>query len=101
MGYMVEPMDNAHKHNSSPARGVIQADDRTGPDHRTVHAQSANGGHDHDHGHGDHGGHVAEFRRLFWIMLVLAVPVVVLNEMFASLVGYRLPAWDWIWWVSP
>ncbi len=52
----------------------------------------AHAGHSgHGHGHGDHGDHVAMFRRLFWIMLVLAVPTVLANEMFASLVGYDLP----------
>ena len=29
-------------------------------------------------GHAGHGDHVGQFRRLFWIMLVLAVPVVAL-----------------------
>ncbi|EFQ82874.1 copper-exporting ATPase [Aeromicrobium marinum DSM 15272] len=52
-------------------------------------------------GHGGHGDHVGQFRRLFWIMLVLAVPVVGFNEMFAHLVGYGLPDSAWVWWVSP
>ncbi|SHJ94976.1 ATPase, P-type (transporting), HAD superfamily, subfamily IC [Tessaracoccus bendigoensis DSM 12906] len=60
--------------------------DMAGMDH------SANGGHAH---------HVGQFRRLFWIMLVLAVPVVGLSEMFASLVGYQLPNVAWLAWVSP
>ncbi|WP_040320059.1 heavy metal translocating P-type ATPase [Aeromicrobium marinum] len=34
-------------------------------------------------------------------MLVLAVPVVGFNEMFAHLVGYGLPDSAWVWWVSP
>ncbi|PAY21838.1 copper-translocating P-type ATPase [Dietzia natronolimnaea] len=34
-------------------------------------------------------------------MLVLAIPVVTLNEMFADLLGYQLPDADWVWWVSP
>jgi len=34
-------------------------------------------------------------------MLVLSVPVVAFNEMFAHLVGYPLPAAGWVWWVSP
>ena len=52
-------------------------------------------------GHAGHGDHVAGFRRLFWIMLVLSVPGVAVNEMFAHLVGYPLPAAGWVWWVSP
>ena len=44
---------------------------------------------------------MGQFRRLFWIMLVLAVPVVGFNAMFADLVGYPLPEAAWVWWVSP
>ncbi|HEX9834500.1 MAG TPA: hypothetical protein VGA66_15715 [Mycobacterium sp.] len=47
-------------------------------------------------GHGAHGGHghddhVAAFRRLFWVMLVLAVPTVALSGMFAMILGYTVP----------
>ncbi len=49
----------------------------------------------------DHGDHVGQFRRLFWITLVLAVPVVGFNDMFARLVGYQLPSQEWVWWISP
>jgi Cu2+-exporting ATPase len=41
------------------------------------------------------------FRRLFWIMLAVAVPVVVLSPMFAMILGYRLPAVPLLGWVSP
>nr|WP_302467795.1 heavy metal translocating P-type ATPase [Corynebacterium stercoris] len=34
-------------------------------------------------------------------MLVLAVPVVGLNETFAHLIGYQLPDSEWLRWVSP
>lgn len=52
-------------------------------------------------GHGGHGDHVAQFRRMFWIMLVISVPVVAFNDMFAQLIGYRLPEHGWMPWVSP
>src|SRR5699024_603437 len=60
------------------------------------HPSSLRDGSDHEHhadhethqGHGDHAGH---FRRLFWIMLVLAVPTVGLSPMFADLLGYSTP----------
>jgi Cu2+-exporting ATPase len=42
-------------------------------------------------GHSGHGDHVGQFRRLFWIMLVLAVPVVAFSDMFAMILGYTLP----------
>lgn len=61
-------------------------------------------GMDHDMahmGHGGHAGHVARFRRLFWTMLAVSVPVVAFSPMFADLVGYDLPAGTWAQWVSP
>ena len=41
------------------------------------------------------------FRRLFWIMLALAVPVVALSPMFAMIIGYSLPEVPLLTWVSP
>ncbi len=64
------------------------------------HAGNASRTGRHDE-HGGHGDHVGQFRRLFWIMFVLAVPVVALNPMFADLIGYQLPNAGWVWWVSP
>ena len=52
-------------------------------------------------GHGGHGDHVGQFRRLFWIMLVLAVPVVGFSMMFSTILGYPLPDVAWVGWVSP
>ncbi|MGF0118567.1 heavy metal translocating P-type ATPase [Promicromonospora sp. Marseille-Q5078] len=52
-------------------------------------------------GHGGHGDHVGQFRRLFWIMLALAVPTVALSPMFAMVLGYDLPDAAWVAWVSP
>ena len=70
------------------------------------HAADTSGheGSEHAHhsahaGHAGHGDHVAQFRTLFWIMLILSVPVVGANMMFADLVGYTLPdnpAVEWI-----
>lgn len=60
-----------------------------------------NGGHDHHGDHGGHGDHAGEFRRLFRIMVVLAVPTVYFSEMFAHLVGYHLPDGGWVRWISP
>ncbi len=41
------------------------------------------------------------YRRLFFVMLALGVPVVLLSGMFASIVGYSLPDVVLIGWVSP
>jgi Cu2+-exporting ATPase len=51
--------------------------------------------------HKGHGDHVAQFRKLFWVMLVIAVPVVGLSQAFAMLLGYSVPDMAWIAWVSP
>lgn len=64
------------------------------------HAGTTHGGHAHD-GHAGHGDHVTRFRRLFWVMLVIAVPVVAFSGMFSMLLGYPLPDGAWVGWVSP
>ncbi|WP_300592619.1 HAD-IC family P-type ATPase, partial [Microbacterium sp.] len=58
--------------------------------------------------HGAHGGHaghgadhVARFRRLFWINLILAVPVVAFSGMFSMVLGYSLPDAALVGWISP
>ncbi|WP_284548472.1 heavy metal translocating P-type ATPase [Aestuariimicrobium sp. T2.26MG-19.2B] len=63
------------------------------PGHGT---HDAHAGHDPHAGHGSHAGHgdhVGQFRQLFWINLVIAVPVVLLSPMFAMLLGYQPPGW--------
>jgi Cu2+-exporting ATPase len=47
-------------------------------------------GHEGMNTHGGHADHVGQFRRLFWIMLVIAVPVVGFSPMFANILGYPL-----------
>src|ERR1700761_1481007 len=60
-----------------------------------MHAEHA------EHGHAGHGDHVALFRRLFWVMLVLAVPTVAMSGMFAVILGYTVPVFPGSRWVSP
>ena len=72
------------------------------------HGSMGHGSMDHGsmgHGSMDHGGHghmdhVAMFRRLFWIMCVIAIPVVLASPMFGSIVGYTVPD-NWVRWISP
>ena len=63
-------------------------------------AASGHAGHA-DHGHGGHHDHVAQFRRLFWVMLVLAIPTVAFSGMFAMILGYQVPEFPGARWVSP
>ena len=66
--------------------------------HGTHEGMDHQGGH---RGHAGHGDHVGQFRRLFWIMLALAVPVVGFSGMFAMLVGYEVPDHGLVSWISP
>ncbi|GAB2645537.1 heavy metal translocating P-type ATPase [Gordonia jinhuaensis] len=94
---MTDP--NAHHHHheavatTEPGHGGDSHGEHEG--HGMDHGQ-----HD-DHaahgGHAGHGDHVGQFRRLFWINLVIAVPVVALSPMFAMLLGYSVPGWaGWV-----
>lgn len=80
-------------HHSTPPHGMAHEHETTEHSHHTEHGEHG--------GHHDHGDHVSQFRRLFWVMLVLAVPVVALNPMFAHLVGYEAPTDTWLTWISP
>jgi Cu2+-exporting ATPase len=71
-----------------------------GHDMRAGHAghegHEAHAGHAGHAGHGGHAGHaghhahmVADFRRRFWVSLVLTVPVVVLSPMIQEVLGLR------------
>lgn len=105
-----------HENHSVPAQTVQTGPDahahhdtaRPGGQERSAHDVTGHAGHDpaehggHDMtGHAGHGDHVGQFRRLFWIMLVVAVPVVVFSPMFAMILGYSLPDAAWIDWISP
>jgi Cu2+-exporting ATPase len=85
--------------------GVASEKSHTSMDHAArnlaIHApDSSHESMDHA-GPAGHGGHVAQFRRLFWIMAVVAVPVVGFSGMFAMILGYPLPTGEWAAWVSP
>ncbi|ETA06193.1 cadmium-translocating P-type ATPase [Gordonia sp. JH63] len=84
-----------HHPDSSAGQRHHGSDDHAGHDSHSGHA--GHGG----HGHGGHGDHVGQFRQLFWIMLVLAVPVVAFSPMFAMLIGYQLPDTGVVQWISP
>ncbi|HIW99215.1 MAG TPA: heavy metal translocating P-type ATPase [Candidatus Nesterenkonia stercoripullorum] len=85
--------------------GVGHPENHQGHDGHSHHpgedGHGSHGSHGGHGGHAGHGDHVAQFRRLFWIMLVLAVPVVAFNDMFAHLIGYSLPEAEAIRWISP
>jgi Cu2+-exporting ATPase len=96
--------DSTHRqHADHPTDGHQHSDpvehhsDHTHAEHSEHAGHGGQGG----HGHGGHGDHVGQFRRLFWIMLILAVPVIAFSGMFSMLLGYSLPAAGWVGWISP
>ncbi len=62
-------------------------------DHDEPASHASHGDHDGHAAHTGHGDHVAQFRRLFWINLVIAIPVVASSPMFAMILGYSIPDW--------
>ncbi|MCJ1712546.1 heavy metal translocating P-type ATPase [Clavibacter michiganensis subsp. phaseoli] len=104
---------NDRRSDSSHTRAQHQHQHETPVTSGDHHAHAAaDGGASHEHhgtmsglGHAGHGGghgdHVAQFRRLFWIMLILAIPVVGASGMFAMILGYTLPDVAALGWVSP
>ena len=96
-------MSNTHDHHTHDHSGHTDHEAMQHSDHdHSGHAAHEHTGHEghsdhaghagHDHSaHGGHGGHAAHFRRLFWIMLVVALPVVAFSPMFASLLSYEVP----------
>lgn len=73
----------------------------TQSDAHSEHEMSEHAGHEGHAGHAGHADHVGQFRRLFWIMLVIAVPVVGFSHTFAMLLGYSLPSSLVVTWISP
>lgn len=102
-----------HDHHAGHAPKSERRTDHTATTTHDRHESSMNGdghdggehaGHTQHAGHmddGGHGDHVGQFRRLFWFMLILAVPTVALSGMFAMILGYTLPDIPGLAWVSP
>lgn len=104
-------MTNPEAHDTHTGHDMSGAQAGHGPatehvDHERANSHAGhdmNGGHDGHSmsGHGGHSDHVAQFRRLFWIMLLLAIPTSALSGMFAMILGYQLPDVPGLAWISP
>ena len=107
-------MHNANHHNTERESGMGHDHDSTGTQtvehsghEESGHARSGHAGqaghadHASHAGHAGHADHVGQFRRLFWIMLVVSAPVVAFSPMFANLLGYALPNNLVVTWISP
>jgi len=70
-----ESMDHSAEHKSH--------EDHAGMDHQT-HSQ-------HDIGHsGHHAAMIEDFKKRFWIVLLLSIPIIILSEMVQMLLNYSL-----------
>ncbi|MEV8360382.1 heavy metal translocating P-type ATPase [Microbacterium sp. NPDC076895] len=76
----------SHPHDHHATAGAVHGEH----EHRN---HSSHGSHADHGGHAGHGDHVGQFRRLFWINLVIAIPVVASSPMFAMILGYTVPGW--------
>src|SRR5690625_3862903 len=88
---------HTHEHGREHEHGAEE-----GAEHgQAMSGHEGHAGHGGHGGQGGHGDHAAQFRRLFWIMALLAIPTVAFNGMFADLLGYSLPSAAWVGWISP
>ena len=81
-----------HNHENTTS-GAVSQTVTSPPDHSKMkHDQHADHSDHSEHSnHMDHSGHVQKFRKLFWIMLIIAAPVIAFSEMFSMFLGYQLP----------
>lgn len=61
----------------------------------STHAMTEHGG------HGGHGAHAAAFARLFWVSLVLSIPVVLFSESVQGWLHFSLPSFPGSEWIGP
>ena len=90
-----------HGHDMHTAHDAHAGHDAHDAHDAVTAARTEHTGHGDHGGHSGHGDHVGQFRRLFWINLILAVPVVAFSPMFAMVIGYELPDQPWLAWISP
>lgn len=100
---MTDPTTHHHHHDhdgvATTESGHVDDSHAEHEGHAVKHgAHAGHGDHGSGHsGHAGHGDHVSQFRRLFWINLVIAIPVVAFSPMFAMLLGYSVPSWaGWV-----
>ncbi|KAA9325155.1 copper-translocating P-type ATPase [Adhaeribacter soli] len=85
-------MDHSHQHHHHPEdHAAHKANNKVKTDlaEKTVHAHEKAGGHG-EHGHDHHAMMIDDFKKRFWISLVLSVPVIVLSPMVQHILGYTL-----------
>jgi len=92
-------MEHHHHRHQHPAEKAREVRDNT-ENHladKTLHAHNhamPHGGHQPpahgEHGHDHHAMMINDFRKRFWISLLLSLPVIIISPMVQGIVGYRL-----------
>ncbi len=76
--------------------------DERGAGHGGHGGHDGPGAHEEQASHGKHAGHDPEaFRRQFWILLLLTIPVVVWSHEVQEWLGYTAPAFPGSDWIAP
>ena len=82
-----------------------QHEERHEEHYATSHAGHAMSDGHQDHsghsGHGEHAGHAEKFRNLFWINLILSIPVVLYSEMVQEWLRFSPPDFAGSDWIPP
>ena len=81
--------DDRHRHDPEKTVAPIPAHGSGAPrDTGSSHGHGAAGGHDAHSGH-DHAAMIADFKRRFWVSLVLTVPILLLSPLIQEVLGLR------------
>lgn len=89
------------QHETTPVRPADPSDSEAVSEHQGGHvANEARGGHGGHGGHEGHEGHAEMFRRLFWVNLALAVPVLVFSDQIQEWFNYDL-SFAGSGWIAP
>ncbi|MDX1408909.1 MAG: HAD-IC family P-type ATPase, partial [Saprospiraceae bacterium] len=95
--YRMEMDMHAHDHQAAHRSPGKNEDERGHHDHGKQQAHAEHTGHEMDdnppHGHAGHDHHrmmIEDFKKRFWVSLVLAVPILVLSPMIQHWAGFSL-----------
>src|SRR5690554_2776596 len=77
-----------HMHSSKPEKKEA-GEEALNPQH-SEHENPEEQHHDHSHANHDHKSMINDFKRRFWISLLVSVPVILLSEMIQNWFGYSI-----------
>lgn len=74
---------------------------RKNDQHKMPSVASGNLQHGEHESHADHSGHEQMFRKLFWINLLLSIPVLIFSPSIQGLLGFKMPDFPGSQWITP